>query len=548
MDKNGNRNGGRKMKYYAMKVDSLTNTFSMIDAGRTVIFEFTTALSDVNFAAINVGDKILGCLSDEKVKVVYFFEVVNKLNPSKISMKKCMEISEGIECNYPDMDLLSGNVILEIPADVYKSIYNSIFTTISLDEQNANVVGFDERVDYSLQELAAILNQMYNNPDGSKKVTAIHMFGIKYGAAIRANGYTATGLVEAADISESYHVEISKGLRIYDSIKNGEYGISFGNVGHLQSNLSELNENSSKKLPTRGKRQNKMHALNTIIYGAPGIGKTYSMPNYALAIIENRQVDLSEKSETERAEIVEKYNTYIDKGQVVFTTFHQSYGYEDFIQGLRPDTTKNDGMVFNVIDGVFKKVADVAMDDPENNYVIIIDEINRANISKVFGELITLIEDDKRWGETNQTSVTLQSGETFAVPNNLYILGTMNSADKSISLIDAALRRRFEFVEQRPEPSLIKDTKLRDVFEKLNKRLVSDLESSDLLIGHSYFIGKSIDDLPQIMNNAVIPLLYEYYYDVKKKVASAVQEAIADTDVAMVNESFGRIRVEKNIR
>lgn len=536
------------MKYYAMKVDSLSNTFSMIDAGKSVVFELTTALSDVNFAPINIGDKVLGCIGDERVRAVYFFEVVNKINPSKISMKKCMEISEGIECNFQGVDLQSENSVVEIPEDVYQSIFNSIFTTTLLVEQNANIVGFDEKVDYSLPELAAILNQMYNNPDGSKKVTAIHMFGIKYGAAIRANGYTATGLADASNIGEGYHAEISKGLRIYDSIKNSEYGISFGDDEHLQDDISVSYEIQSKKLPKREKRQNRMHALNTIIYGAPGIGKTYSMPNYALAIIENSQVDLSEKSETERAELVEKYNAYIDKGQVVFTTFHQSYGYEDFIQGLRPDTTKNDGMVFNIIDGVFKKVADAAMDDPENNYVIIIDEINRANISKVFGELITLIEDDKRWGETNQTSVTLQSGEIFAVPNNLYILGTMNSADKSISLIDAALRRRFAFVEQRPEPSLIKDIKLREVFEKLNKRLVSDLDSSDLLIGHSYFIGKSIEDLPRIMNNAVIPLLYEYYYDVKKKVASAVQETIADTEVAIVNESFGRIRVEKNTR
>lgn len=291
-------------------------------------------------------------------------------------------------------------------------------------------------------------------------------------------------------------------------------------------------------------RKVKIHPMNCIVYGAPGTGKTYSTAEYALAIIEGRPVDRSRKSTADRKAMMKKYNEYVKKGQIVFTTFHQNYGYEEFIQGLRPDT-KSGKMSFKTVDGVFKIISDQALNDSDNNYVIIIDEINRANISKVFGELITLIEADKRWGELNETSATLQSGDAFAVPNNLYIVGTMNSADKSISLIDAALRRRFSFIEQRPEAELIEDSVLQSVLKKLNEILADELESSDLLIGHSYFMNRSAGDLDAILNNSIIPLMYEYFYDNKKKVASVLKEAIAGTDVEIVDDKIGRLRVKK---
>ena len=294
----------------------------------------------------------------------------------------------------------------------------------------------------------------------------------------------------------------------------------------------------------RTPRVSLVHPLNFIIYGAPGTGKTYSTAEYGLAIIENRAVDTRRKSFEERKAVMALYNDYVRKGQIVFTTFHQSYGYEEFIQGLRPDT-KSDKMAFVTVDGVFKRIADDALDDQEKNYVIIIDEINRANISKVFGELITLIENDKRWGEVNETCATLQSGDIFAVPNNLYIVGTMNSADKSISLIDAALRRRFEFIEQYPDASLVDDATLRDVLIKINTILADSLESSDLLIGHSYFMGKTADDLCTILNNSIIPLLYEYYYDNKKKVIGVLTDALNNLSIRIVDDKISRVRVEK---
>lgn len=285
------------------------------------------------------------------------------------------------------------------------------------------------------------------------------------------------------------------------------------------------------------------HRLNSIIYGAPGTGKTYATAEYALAIIENKSVDTIRKLYEERKKVMAAYKEYVRKGQIVFTTFHQSYGYEEFIQGLRPDT-KSGQMAFKTVDGVFKRIADDALDE-QKNYVIIIDEINRANISKVFGELITLIESDKRWGEVNEICTTLQSGDIFAIPNNLYIIGTMNSADKSISLIDAALRRRFEFIEKYPDTSLIDDVTLRNVLQKINTILADSLESSDLLIGHSYFMGKTANDLCGILNNSIIPLLYEYYYDNKKKVIGVLTETLKDLNIRIVDEKISRIRVEK---
>ncbi len=297
----------------------------------------------------------------------------------------------------------------------------------------------------------------------------------------------------------------------------------------------------------RNPRASKIHPLNFIIYGAPGTGKTYSTLEYALAIIENTPVDLTPKSDEVRKAMVAKYKEYTKNKQIVFTTFHQNYGYEEFIQGLRPDKD-SETLSFKTVDGIFKSIADVALNDTEGkNFVIVIDEINRANISKVFGELITLIEDDKRWGEINEASVTLQSGDVFAVPNNLYIVGTMNSADKSISLIDAALRRRFCFIEQKPDANLVQNENLKKVLETINLNLVKELDSTDLLVGHSYFMNKNESGLCEILNNNIIPLLYEYFYDNRKKVASILSDVIdkSGANIEILDEKIGRLRVKE---
>jgi 5-methylcytosine-specific restriction protein B len=339
---------------------------------------------------------------------------------------------------------------------------------------------------------------------------------------------------------------------VVESSKNGAFsrGMDFYKMFlESRSNKSSHDEDyetpqhkEERTLPERRPRQSSRHQMNVILYGAPGTGKTYSVTEYAMAIIEDRDVNYNPMSGEERENLLSSYKERTKSGQIVFTTFHQSYSYEDFIQGLRP-VLKSETMKFSVEDGVFKKISDKAMMDNDNNYVIIIDEINRANISRVFGELITLIEADKRWGEANELSVTLPSGDPFAIPNNLYIIGTMNSADKSISLIDTALRRRFDFIEIAPNVSLIENSVLRKMLKALNKELLAELDSSDLLIGHAYFINKSESDLVNIMNRNIIPLLYEYFHDNERKVKSVVSKAIDGLEYHIENKSVGRLRI-----
>lgn len=310
----------------------------------------------------------------------------------------------------------------------------------------------------------------------------------------------------------------------------------------------EESEEAMIELPERNPRTYKQYPLNLILYGAPGTGKTYSTMELACSIFDRGTASIDDICEgnthSNREEVMEHYNDLVKQGFITFTTFHQSYGYEDFIQGLRPDD-KSDTLKFVPVDGVFKKIVNKAIKDQTNNYVIIIDEINRANISKVLGELITLLETDKRWGEINQLSTKLPSGQPFAVPNNLYVIGTMNSADKSISLIDVALRRRFEFVEVSVNYKTITNSIARSVLKKINEKLEGQLDSSDLLVGHAYFIGKDENSICDVLNHNVIPLLYEYFFDSKAKVKDILKYALDALNYEIEDEPGKRLRAVK---
>lgn len=256
--------------------------------------------------------------------------------------------------------------------------------------------------------------------------------------------------------------------------------------------------------------------LNQILYGPPGTGKTYHTIIKALEIINNRLFTEQEKTkEKYDNKLLPEFNKLKQQGQIQFLTFHQNYSYEDFMVGIRPNL--QDGQIsYKLYEGPFKQIADRARKDSNNNYVLIIDEINRGNISKIFGELITLIEADKRAGNKHALSTPLlYQNEEFSVPNNLYIIGTMNTADKSIALVDIALRRRFVFEEMMPQPNLLKkvgDFNLPSWLKQLNHKITESLDR-DHQIGHSYFMEiTNTSELKQKFYQCIFPLLKEYFY------------------------------------
>jgi len=372
---------------------------------------------------------------------------------------------------------------------------------------------------------------------------------------------------------------------------------------------------------------------NLILFGPPGTGKTYNTINNAVKIINPQlydEISKSEESEKQkRKELKKEFNDLLNAGQIAFTTFHQSFGYEDFVEGLKVMTSDDRNLDYSIQPGIFKQICNTAtvssndslqqlnvaieklkeqlIEEPirlktdahkkeftltysgntafyakpdagkynnpvsidsikklyinpeiksgsngvhfkiyalpviqyltqhykipnyqepqkklNKQHVLIIDEINRGNISKIFGELITLIEPDKRADQDEELTVTLPySKEAFSVPNNVHILGTMNTADASLAKLDIALRRRFDFIEMPPEPKLLKDTKvakvnLSEMLTAINKR-IEVLYDRDHTVGHSFFMKLSSDstlsDLADVFKKNIIPLLQEYFFE-----------------------------------
>ncbi|EKN5918717.1 TPA: AAA family ATPase [Yersinia enterocolitica] len=210
-------------------------------------------------------------------------------------------------------------------------------------------------------------------------------------------------------------------------------------------------------------------------------------------------------------------------------TFHQSYGYEEFIEGIRARSDESGNISYPIEPGVFMRLCQRANADPAHRYAIFIDEINRGNISKIFGELISLIELDKRAGMSNAMSLQLSySGDHFSVPDNVDIIGAMNTADRSLALMDTALRRRFDFIEMMPDLSLLSGTKVKGIeleslLEKLNSRIEA-LYDREHTLGHAFFmpVKNALDagdeeaafkQLKIAFQKKIIPLLQEYFFD-----------------------------------
>lgn len=265
---------------------------------------------------------------------------------------------------------------------------------------------------------------------------------------------------------------------------------------------------------------------NTLLYGPPGTGKTHAMVDRAIALLDP---DLFGRTEGQgasgRSARKQRYDALAAAGRIAFVTFHQSFAYEDFVEGLKATTTDGGALSYAVVPGVFldlcRQAQRAAQDSAPGQappFLLIIDEINRGNIARIFGELITLIEPGKRQGMAEALQVRLPySREPFAVPANLHLLGTMNTADRSLAAMDIALRRRFTFVEMPPRPDLldrqVAGVHLGQLLDAMNQR-IEVLLGRDHLIGHAYLIGvQDLAGLAEVFQNRILPLLQEYFFE-----------------------------------
>jgi len=349
------------------------------------------------------------------------------------------------------------------------------------------------------------------------------------------------------------HIEYAKSINIPSNaveqlykylIKEYDINIEIYSNNELENDIKEMEEKETS------------YNLNLILYGPPGTGKTYNTINKALDIIngvdfiKDIENEYSDKKE-QRKEIKDEFDNLLNDEQIVFITFHQNMSYEDFVEGIKPKTV-NSQVIYEIEDGIFKKICKKTQEDPDNNYVLIIDEINRGNVSQIFGELITLIEDDKRLERKEKLKVTLPYSKTkFGVPSNLYIIGTMNTADRSVEALDTALRRRFSFVEMMPnydllEGKIVNDINLKSLLETINAR-IEKLLDRDHQIGHSYFLAiETLEGLKQTFKNKIIPLLQEYFFGDYGKIGLVLGKEFVEKIPNSPNSTFANFEYDSS--
>jgi len=300
--------------------------------------------------------------------------------------------------------------------------------------------------------------------------------------------------------------------------------VSFDGNGYIPKDYDEEQEVDTIVMENESYKN---VSLNSILHGSPGTGKTYHTINKALEILDKPFLDANVK---DREKLKERFDELRNEEKIAFTTFHQSFSYEDFIEGIRANTVDG-GIEYKIEDGVFKRIAKLAEQQAKSNFVIIIDEINRGNPSNIFGELITLIEPSKRAGEPEALSVTLPySKEEFSVPKNLYIIGTMNTADRSLALMDTALSRRFHFEEMMPKPELlagidVEGVDIQRLLTRMNARITA-LYDREHTLGHAFFMPlreePTLVKLREVFERQILPLLQEYFFEDWNKIRLVV--------------------------
>lgn len=423
----------------------------------------------------------------------------------------------------------------------------SIFNSIENELNRTQISGYSKYNKKELEKMAfdidfrnEILSQLeyqtttekpMENINSDKKIS---LNQILFGAPGTGKTYTLRNeyfpkytISEKSISPESYFEEIVSGLTWWQAIALALLEMGTSKVNDILENRwvskkAVLSESKNVRATIWGNLQ-----FHTIIESKT-VNYTQRQTPYIFDKTKDKKWELLENELKEQApeiyDILDSVNNFKPNPNkeikhYVFTTFHQSFSYEDFIEGIKPVMEEGKETIsYQIENGIFKDLCLKAQNDTENRYAIFIDEINRGNVSAIFGELITLIEPDKRIGAVNELKVKLPySKREFGVPKNVDIIGTMNTADRSVEALDTALRRRFSFVEMQPNPSVLlnseyQDVDLKQLLEMINQR-IEVLVDKDHQIGHSYFIGiQNLEDLKQTFKDKIIPLLEEYFY------------------------------------
>ena len=423
----------------------------------------------------------------------------------------------------------------------------SVFNSIENELNRTQISGYSkynkkelERMAFDIDFRNEILSQLeyqtttekpMENINSDKKIS---LNQILFGApgtgktyALRNEYFPKYTISEKSISPESYFEEIVSGLTWWQTIALALLEVGTSKVNDILENRwvskkAVLSESKNVRATIWGNLQ-----FHTVIESKT-VNYTQRQTPYIFDKTKDKKWELLENELKEQApeiyDILDSVNNFKPNPNkeikhYVFTTFHQSFSYEDFIEGIKPVMEEGKETIsYQIENGIFKDLCLKAQNDTENRYAIFIDEINRGNVSAIFGELITLIEPDKRIGSTNELKVKLPySKREFGVPKNVDIIGTMNTADRSVEALDTALRRRFSFVEMQPNPSVLlnseyQDVDLKQLLETINQR-IEVLVDKDHQIGHSYFIGiQNLEDLKQTFKDKIIPLLEEYFY------------------------------------